>query len=222
MPPRQPGPGLDHALGHNRQPAGQNPAAQPFGRRLSGPLPPLAPKEQLAVDQDPWPLQPSGDTAANAGWNQTETNMSTSDAEAHRRSPRRSWVGACLYGTLGFAAGVAFWHAVGFWNLVHEAVFSGPRLEASARVAPPRPGPAPPRSVGFDEQQLRHHATRPSAPGQAGISTGSIGPAYPNSATQPVRPQAHPSPKTPHALEEPVTLTGPGGISWQPAVKEAR
>lgn len=38
---------------------------------------------------------------------------------------------ALYWGGGGFITGVVFWHAVGFWDVVHSAIFSGTPIEAS-------------------------------------------------------------------------------------------
>lgn len=62
------------------------------------------------------------------------------EAVPARTGRLRPW----LYGCAGFFFGVVFWHAVGFWGFVSEAVFSGPRQQIArqAPVSPPAAMPA--------------------------------------------------------------------------------
>ncbi len=162
------------------------------------PLPSQTPR------QHPWPLQPVDERQPHS----TKPSPPTSDASAKPQRQRRS-VGAPLgFITFGFIAGAVFWHAVGFWNLVHSAVFSGPRHEVTASHIPALPHP----TRSFNEEALRNFSQRPNGPNWPKITTGSISDTAPAIATHPQLA----SPPDDNAERQP---TGPGGISWQPAVK---
>ncbi len=166
--------------------------------------PPPLPAEDSAPRQNPWPL--TSDPEHGSGSTESIRAQDEARPKAHRR---RSSVGPALgYVTLGFIAGAGLWHAVGFWSLVQNAVFSGPRQ----KIAAPYPSPAERPAVVFDEEELRSFSQRRVAPDRAPISTGSIGDPIPAIATHP---QAAPT----AAASAEHQQAGPGGISWQPAVK---
>lgn len=170
----------------------------------SAATPPPMPNAAFAPRQNPWPLTPGSEQASHSA--ECSRPQDEAPPRAYRR---RSSAGPALgYMALGFIAGAGFWHAVGFWSLVQNAVFSGPRQ----KVAAPHPSPAQRPAVVFDEQELRNFSRRRVAPDRAPISTGSIGEPIPAIAT---RPQTDPTP----AASTEHQKTGPGGISWQPAVK---
>lgn len=63
------------------------------------------------------------------------TNQIASAPQANKEPARRGR--PILYGIAGFGLGVAFWHAVGFWTFVSEAVFTGPRTQEARAVITP-------------------------------------------------------------------------------------
>lgn len=97
-----------------------------------------------------------------------------------------------LYGLTGFAIGVVFWHAVGFWSFVSQAVFSGPRDQIQAAV------PHQPVSTA-----------RPTHNQQTGrIETGSIrqDPSWARNAAQTMR-------RDPMSPARPLPVTANGKIA---------
>lgn len=79
--------------------------------------------------------------------------LALSSAAVRARSPHHEaagWVHPAAWCALGFLAGVAFWHLVGFWSLVSTAVFRG-REDAAPTItapAPPMAAPVPGRAIG--------------------------------------------------------------------------
>ena len=230
MPPYLPGKDYDDPPGpswlESRQadrPAGQ-PAPQ-CGRRPPHAVPPLPRQPQLSCPQ-PWPLQQLPvDLDAEPGIAPGEPHQPAPHAANTRAPARARTSGAAIaYTTLGFLAGVVFWHAVGFWTLVHDAVFSGPRLEA--RTEPLDRALAPPPVVPFDEEKLRDHARRPTAAdvdawqAPQNVTTGSINSPSADAA-MPARPQVRAPAPVDDRRDAPPVLTTPGGITWQPAVSKA-
>ncbi|MBU2581919.1 MAG: hypothetical protein KJ622_09395 [Alphaproteobacteria bacterium] len=197
------------------------------------PRPPHAPLRQ------PWPLQSAPEHEFDR-----RTSYAPDHPSAYRKHPRdpestparnpTRRASAAGYLMMGFIAGAVFWHAVGFWNLVHDAVFSGPRLLAQdgqpLPVVTAPPADKPPATAAFDEEKLRGSAVRPASagaiPGPSRITTGSIeSPApvevvRPSRAAQPRSPAVAPDTQLPS--QEPPIMMGPGGISWKPAVSRAR
>jgi hypothetical protein len=51
---------------------------------------------------------------------------------------------AVLWAGGGFVAGIAFWHAIGFWSLVNTAVFGSDTVAASRTASPAFQEPAAP------------------------------------------------------------------------------
>ncbi len=98
---------------------------QPFSQQTRGaPPPPVMPAATAT-------------TAAGAGQHaQSAPAAARPDAPPRGERPRRNGgMRAWLFGFAGFFLGVVFWHAVGFWSFVSEAVLSGPRQQI-AREAP--------------------------------------------------------------------------------------
>ena len=136
--------------------------------------------------------------------------------------PQRSSGRGFLYACIGFFAGVAFWHAVGFWQFVEEAVFSGPRQQATQTLDTPSTRSAAERNQ-FDEERFARTPQKPGAR-SSNISTGSISPVRPvNPGTATAAPsKAFFAPQPTDAIEvSPPDLEAirPGGLSWSPAVK---
>jgi len=67
-------------------------------------------------------IQPATASVAARPHQQAASAPTVPQARGNARRP-------VLYGFAGFFLGVAFWHAVGFWDFVSEAVFSGPRTQ---------------------------------------------------------------------------------------------
>ena len=169
---------------------------------------------------EPWPLdqenrQDSGNTATEyAG-----------SASPQPRRPASSQHPMVIAG-FGFLAGAVFWHAVGFWSIVHEAVFSGPRQSAAIeRSQPAQAAPAassvPAQTATssaaqrqFDERSVREF-TRSAPNGSAPITTGAIPGAAP--ATAPITPQQASPPPQPAAAGTGTTSQA-DPFAWQPAV----
>ncbi|MBU1211122.1 MAG: hypothetical protein KJ587_07610 [Alphaproteobacteria bacterium] len=236
MPPYLPATGHDVPPGparlddgHAETPAGQS--APKFGRRPAHAAPPLPRQPQLRWPQ-PWPLQqasfapnaeprresaePHQSATHQSATHQSATLAAKTPAPARARTPGS----AMTYASLGFLAGIVFWHAVGFWTLVHDAVFSGPRLEAGAK--PLVPVVTAPPDFAFDEEKLRYSARRPTAVDvwqrPQDFTTGSIK-SPSGDAAMPARPQAR-APVEDRGDAAPV-LTAPGAITWKPAVSKA-
>lgn len=216
MPPRLPGTAPELSIGHHGQPTGAGQHANDlFGRPHAEVAQPPLP-DQHPPHPEPWPLQQlaSETTSFSAGG-----DSPPSDGEhgtSTRRVRQRSAISAVAFTAIGFIAGVAFWHAVGFWGLVHDAVFSGPRLQANAH---PPAGVAPPAlpSIEFDEQDLRWHAVRPTPIQPSSIMTGSIG--EPNSPDTLVpAAQAQPAAGVGAPPPDHKVTAGSRENSWLPAV----
>lgn len=86
-------------------------------------------------------MQPSSKRAQAAA----QPPLAKPGAAGHARPPAaagsrlRPW----LFAVAGFFFGVVFWHAVGFWAFVSEAVFSGPRSQIARDGHAPRHVAAP-------------------------------------------------------------------------------
>lgn len=202
-------------------------------QRQSQPQEPRAQSPRL----QPWPLQAA--TEKRSGPHQpvaTDETLQAVAADAGRSSPpqpqrRYSSIAHLL---VGFVAGAAFWHAVGFWTLVHDLVFSGPRLTASDGAPLPvltaTPAAKVPPRLAFDEETLRGHATRPAMAGarpeMSNITTGSIRAPAPAEAYRPVQLPPSGNQRAARAegreSEDSPVMMGPGGISWTPAVSRSR
>lgn len=230
MPPYQPGAGLGEASGSNRRQAEyaepRTSVSRPrFGRRPAEAVPPPLPPRRDADRQQPWPLPAQSDPPAEPIRIDATDPGQEPEQQQEKLHPRGNGArrySAIGYTTVGFMAGAVFWHAVGFWSFVHEAVFSGPRSEAHAQ--PSAPAAPPPRAVAFDEEKLRDHAVR-STTTQAWqqpqkITTGSIPSAAP-SQSEVLQPQVMPAAASDAAQPERPLVTGPGETSWQPAVSRA-
>lgn len=77
----------------------------------------------------------------------------TGPGSAASSPARGSFVGTTGAGLIGFVVGIVFWHTVGFWGFVNEAVFH--RHGESASAAPP------PRPVAFPVKAQSRHAGIP-------------------------------------------------------------
>ena len=229
MPPYLPGTGPGEPPGSNRheancpeRPAGQ--VGRQFGRRPADSVPPPLPENPHVRRPQPWPLQHRVNTNAEPNLHEaSEFPPATDEArDAQPRANSQRRFTAVGYTTLGFLAGAVFWHAVGFWTLVHEAVFSGPRSEASAYQNVPVV--AAPRAVAFDEEKLRDHARRSTSVdvwrNPQNITTGSISAPNPSPATSAKTQLQNPAPSESQKAD-PRLVTGPGETSWQPAVSRA-
>lgn len=84
-------------------------------------------------------------------------------------SPKRKL--AFYWGGGGFITGIVFWHAVGFWDAVQSAMFSGTAVDAS-RVERPIQQAATPAS--FADAIDRAISSASSENGSAPIMTGSL------------------------------------------------
>jgi len=75
------------------------------------------------------------------------TSVSRSDARAASDADQApSWTAKLAPACTGFVVGILFWHCVGFWSLVSEMVFSGPRPRlavASTPIGSPESPPTP-------------------------------------------------------------------------------
>jgi hypothetical protein len=215
MPPRLPGIAPELSIGHHGQPDGAEQHADDLFGRPHGEVAPAPLPIEHPPHPEPWPLQQLGNepTSFSAGGVSLPSN--DEDSPTRRRRPR-SAISAVAFTAIGFVAGVAFWHAVGFWDMVHDAVFSGPRLQASAHP-PAAAAPLALPSVEFDEQDLRWHAVRPTPIQPDRITTGSIG-----KPTSPDRlaPGAQSQPATGMAAPPPdhEVTADPRQNSWLPAV----
>ena len=230
MPPHLPGTGFGEPPGPSRREGdyAERPAVRPeaqFGHRPAHAVPPPLHRSPQLRRPQPWPLQQPTDAAATSYQGDPNESYATSADFADTPAPtsrRRHRGSAIAYTTLGFLAGVVFWHAVGFWTLVHRAVFSGPRLEVSAEPAIPVVTARP--VVAFDEEKLRDSARRPSAndPWQRpqNITTGSIG-TPPAPVPVPAQPHAGAPAQIENHTDNAAVQAAPGGISWQPAVSRA-
>lgn len=92
-------------------------------------------------------------------------------------SPQRKQ--ALYWGGGGFVTGIIFWHAVGFWDVVHSAIFSGTHIEASRSVSPPSSPPSRMTAsmpASFADAIDRAISSAPSEPGSATITTGAVPP----------------------------------------------
>ncbi len=143
------------------------------------------------------------------------------DTETYEPAKRGSGRGI-LYACIGFFAGVAFWHAVGFWQFVEEAVFSGPRQQATQTLDTPSTRSTAERTE-FNEERFAKTPQNPG-PGASNITTGSISPVRPvNPGTATAAPsKAFFAPQPTDAVQvSPPDLEAirPGGLSWSPAVK---
>ncbi len=178
-------------------------STRPLGKTADANPPPLH-GEAPATGQQPWPLTLDPEQDGHAA------GIALPQESSPSKPPRRrsSVFAAISYISLGFVAGAGFWHAVGFWTLVQNAVFSGPRQ----KLAAPQPFPASRPAAIFNEEELRNFSRRRVAPDRPPISTGSIGAPIPAIA-------ADPQPATMPADDAEQESPGPGGIAWQPAVK---
>ncbi|MDX2288955.1 MAG: hypothetical protein NW217_09065 [Hyphomicrobiaceae bacterium] len=104
-------------------------------------------------------LSYGGDAAAADTMGAPATDTASVRPAPARSGPSPSALG---WSVLGFVAGIAFWHAVGFWGFVQEAVFSGPRLQVGPSVA----------ASHVDEAALASSSRSPRA--VSDISTGSL------------------------------------------------
>ena len=143
------------------------------------------------------------------------------DVERYEPAKRSSGRGI-LYACIGFFAGVAFWHAVGFWQFVEEAVFSGPRQQATQSLDTPATRSAAERNE-FDEERFAKNPPA-SSPSTSGMTTGSISPVRPvNPGTTTAAPSKAffaPQPTDTETAPPPnLEAIRPGGLSWSPAVK---
>ena len=86
--------------------------------------------------------------------------------DQHREKP--SFTKRYVFPTLiGFTAGVVFWHFVGFWSFVSEAVFSGPR----ERIAVDLTKRSQDKGVSSIETGSIPKATQKATPPQAALSS---------------------------------------------------
>lgn len=99
-----------------------------------------------------------------------------------KRARRRTGVLPALsYGVTGFLLGIAFWHTVGFWNLVSTALFSGPRSVAAAP-------PPPLTSTRNTYRSASDHSADTGSITTGSIATGSIAqPSRTDPATETIR-----------------------------------
>jgi hypothetical protein len=102
-----------------------------------------------------------------------------------------------MYGVAGFVLGVAFWHAVGFWDFVSEAVFSGPRTQ----------------EVRSDSEN-RFAASRNAFSAGSAIETGSIKSA-PGNAARPAVPVSETGPKYDRRLDGSAGAASLSGVQAQ-------
>lgn len=105
------------------------------------------------------------------------------------KRPRRrtGLVPALSYGVAGFVLGAAFWHTVGFWNLVSTALFSGPRNVAAA--------PPPSMTSAINSYDVSTGGTAGTSPITTGsITTGAI--AQPAATGASVQAALHQRPQT--------------------------
>lgn len=204
-----------------------------FGNRPSPPpMPPPLPSASQAKHQPintpvenrrPWPLdarpsahrgrltQGATDTIAAPPSAHEEPNHVDPNHVSSRRRGSGAF-GAFGYTAIGFIAGAAFWHAIGFWTLVHDAVFSGPRMQASTQR--PQYANRPPVVRAFDEEVLRYANDPETRLSPSRIVTGSI--------KKPVAaPQPRPAKSQQAADFNTQVLKIEPEISWQPAVKKA-
>ncbi|MEQ8825050.1 MAG: hypothetical protein RIC14_11815 [Filomicrobium sp.] len=182
----------------NRLSAASNEASDPQPSEQLQPTPPSldsafaaklqreARKTPAAPAQQPWPLSGTDNTATRSNTQTRSHNKAahkpTQDTTPNTRAPEVANVspkarrGGWIYASLGFLAGAAFWHAVGFWTFVEEAVFSGPRQQTNFTAIEQRP--ASPTGTIFDEAAYgTSQAARNT--GASKISTGSISPVRP-------------------------------------------
>lgn len=83
---------------------------------------------------------------------------------------------AIYWGSAGFITGIIFWHAVGFWDVVHSAIFSGTHIEASRTPnTPPLMATSTPGT--FADAIDRAISSAPSEQEPAQITTGAVAPA---------------------------------------------
>lgn len=207
-----------------------------FGKRPSlPPMPPPLPSASPAQHQPteapvenrrPWPLdaRPSAQRDRPTQ-DATDTTVHNSAAQSPHEEPthvdpyhvsgRRRGSGAFSafgYAAIGFIAGAAFWHAIGFWTLVHDAVFSGPRMQAGTQR--PQYANRPPVVRAFDEEVLRYANDPETRLSPSRIVTGSI--------KKPVAaPQPRPAKSQQAAEFNTQVFKIEPEISWQPAVKKA-
>ncbi len=224
-PPGSPATGWEGSTAGPRQNQG-------FGKRtsLNSTPPPLPSQDSPPLQHNapasaanparrkPWPLQtppPSvqHERTAERGtptYNEQPGSYGDPDTRPgrHRTTSR---FGAISYAAVGFLAGAAFWHAVGFWNLVHDAVFSGPRLEAGSQ---PQYATRPPVVRAFDEEVLRYANDKPTKFSPSRVVTGSIKKPAPGHVDDRM-PVAAP------ARRQPAAAKNTAKNSWQPAVTKS-
>lgn len=191
--PFQPQPAVD--LPHPPLKAARTQA--PMQQTASAPSPsstPPASRPSLSVEPDPAPIR----------------------GEPHIPA-KRSAASALIYASVGFLAGAAFWHAVGFWSFVEEAVFSGPRQQASQTFDD---FPSRPAARDFDEERFAS-SPEETVTSTSKITTGSISPIRPVKPGNPPAAKDVEIPKPVAATKAPPDLDKirPGGLSWSPAVK---
>lgn len=81
---------------------------------------------------------------------------------------------ALYWGGGGFITGIVFWHAVGFWDVVHSAIFSGTPIEAS-RAGKPAPQPVAASASGSFAYAIDGAISSASSEiGPAPITTGAL------------------------------------------------
>lgn len=86
--------------------------------------------------------------------------------EPNAKAPSRGGLRSLMFAVVGFLAGVAFWHTVGFWTFVTDVVLNGPDGEARVAGSSPVIRKAPPRGEVLGASA---GAVRPSQ-----ITTGSV------------------------------------------------
>lgn len=168
-------------------------SSRPRGQAIPPPLPPRAEPCVEAVTRtqiEPGPaIGNAAETARqaivdNAAEGRTEPPIQLR-IEPLPASPAGDFVPAPLspqkkqalyWGGGGFITGIIFWHAVGFWDVVHSAIFSGTPIEAS-RAGKPVPQPTAASASGsFADAIDRAIASASSEVEPAPITTGALKP----------------------------------------------
>lgn len=91
-------------------------------------------------------------------------------AGEHSTSPRRL---AVYWGLGGFLLGIAFWHGVGFWQLMQRTISTENQIEETRSAAAPQPAPTPGTLADTVDRALASISTEQEP---AGITTGAVPP----------------------------------------------
>lgn len=200
--------GREETLGESTPPPS---AADVIGRSMVAAPPGLAhavrPQDEpvLSFDLAPPPIPPQKTRISSGARDQDNATALVSPAAPPEIEPagparsRASWHAPVIWGGLGFLAGMAAWHVIGFWGFVSDAVFNG----GGARIV----------EAGRARQSAPLAGTLSTSPGKGGAPLGTDNAA----AVTPTRATAGtPQPCVAVALDR-----GGGHVSKEPCAPEA-